>query len=222
MPFKSKSQQRWMYANKPEMAKQWSEETPDHKALPEKASDAATRKEASYLLRKVKEKIAADALATAWDAIKVPIAATADAIAEDAKRKEDDEEKLQRAVDRHTRERVARQIAKQRVPKLGAYKAPVPSSERQHEARKSATKSLRKQAMVAKLCDLFKDLESKKHPKGVKVIKHAVKTIPIDPVKDDKAQEKRSHTEIHFCKDQRLKMAALVLHKLAARRIAGA
>jgi len=37
MPFKSKSQQRWMYANKPEMAKKWSDHTSDHKSLPEKA-----------------------------------------------------------------------------------------------------------------------------------------------------------------------------------------
>ena len=36
MPFKSKSQQRWMYANKPDMAKKWSDHTPEHKSLPEK------------------------------------------------------------------------------------------------------------------------------------------------------------------------------------------
>lgn len=36
MPFQSKSQQRWMYANKPEMAKEWSAATPDIKKLPEK------------------------------------------------------------------------------------------------------------------------------------------------------------------------------------------
>jgi hypothetical protein len=28
MPFKSQAQRRWMYANKPEMAKQWEDETP--------------------------------------------------------------------------------------------------------------------------------------------------------------------------------------------------
>ena len=27
MPFKSQAQRRWMYANKPEMAKQWEDET---------------------------------------------------------------------------------------------------------------------------------------------------------------------------------------------------
>jgi len=37
MPFKSKAQQRWMYANKPDMAKKWSDHTSDHKSLPEKA-----------------------------------------------------------------------------------------------------------------------------------------------------------------------------------------
>lgn len=28
MPFKSEAQKRWMYANKPEMAKEWEAETP--------------------------------------------------------------------------------------------------------------------------------------------------------------------------------------------------
>lgn len=37
MPFKSKRQQRWMFANKPRMAKRWAEHTPNIKALPERA-----------------------------------------------------------------------------------------------------------------------------------------------------------------------------------------
>jgi len=45
MPFKSKSQQRWMYANEPEMAKKWSDHTPSHKSLPEKAKKKKKRKE---------------------------------------------------------------------------------------------------------------------------------------------------------------------------------
>jgi hypothetical protein len=36
MPFKSEDQRRWMYANKPEMAKEWEEETPKGKKLPKK------------------------------------------------------------------------------------------------------------------------------------------------------------------------------------------
>ena len=28
MPFKSQAQKRWMYANKPEMAKEWEDDTP--------------------------------------------------------------------------------------------------------------------------------------------------------------------------------------------------
>jgi hypothetical protein len=36
MPIVSKAQQRWMFANKPEMAERWAKETPDIKALPEK------------------------------------------------------------------------------------------------------------------------------------------------------------------------------------------
>lgn len=38
MPFKSESQRRWMYANKPEMAKRWEKETPKEKPLPEKVA----------------------------------------------------------------------------------------------------------------------------------------------------------------------------------------
>tara|TARA_R100000781_G_scaffold65365_2_gene41133 strand:- start:3810 stop:3986 length:177 start_codon:yes stop_codon:yes gene_type:complete len=34
MPFKSQAQRRWMYTNKPEMAKQWEDETPDTASLP--------------------------------------------------------------------------------------------------------------------------------------------------------------------------------------------
>lgn len=37
MPFKSKKQRKWMYANKPEMAKEWEKHTSDND-LPEKAS----------------------------------------------------------------------------------------------------------------------------------------------------------------------------------------
>jgi hypothetical protein len=40
MPFKSKAQRRWMYANDPEMAKEWERETPKDKELPEKVASA--------------------------------------------------------------------------------------------------------------------------------------------------------------------------------------
>ena len=36
MPFKSKQQEKWMFATKPKMAKRWAEETPNPKALPKK------------------------------------------------------------------------------------------------------------------------------------------------------------------------------------------
>jgi len=36
MPFKSKQQEKWMFATKPEMAKQWAKETPNQKTLPKK------------------------------------------------------------------------------------------------------------------------------------------------------------------------------------------
>ena len=34
MPFKSRAQQRWMFANHPKMAKRWAAETKDFKGLP--------------------------------------------------------------------------------------------------------------------------------------------------------------------------------------------
>ena len=39
MPFKSVSQQKWMYANHPEMAKEWESHTPSNAALPTRVSD---------------------------------------------------------------------------------------------------------------------------------------------------------------------------------------
>jgi hypothetical protein len=35
MPFKSEAQKGWMYANKPEMAKEWQSATPKGKKLPQ-------------------------------------------------------------------------------------------------------------------------------------------------------------------------------------------
>jgi hypothetical protein len=43
MPFKSKTQRRWMYANEPEMAKRWEEHTPKNSKLPEKVKEAYIR-----------------------------------------------------------------------------------------------------------------------------------------------------------------------------------
>jgi|8_EtaG_2_1085327.scaffolds.fasta_scaffold327443_2 hypothetical protein len=41
MPFTSKAQRAWMYANKPEMAKRWEKETPNYvlKRLPNRSKD---------------------------------------------------------------------------------------------------------------------------------------------------------------------------------------
>lgn len=36
MPMKSQAQRKWMYANKPQMAKEWEAETPKGKKLPKK------------------------------------------------------------------------------------------------------------------------------------------------------------------------------------------
>lgn len=36
MPFKSKQQAKWMFTNKPKMAKKWAKETPDISKLPKR------------------------------------------------------------------------------------------------------------------------------------------------------------------------------------------
>lgn len=43
MPFKSRQQAKWMFSQKPEMAKQWAAETPDIKALPKKVGKKKRR-----------------------------------------------------------------------------------------------------------------------------------------------------------------------------------
>lgn len=44
MPFKSKAQQKWMYANKPAMAKQWQSDTPKGAKLPARAKQRGKKK----------------------------------------------------------------------------------------------------------------------------------------------------------------------------------
>lgn len=48
MPFKSKAQQRWMFATRPKMAERWAEHTKDFKTLPDKVG--ATPKEGTDLM----------------------------------------------------------------------------------------------------------------------------------------------------------------------------
>jgi|TARA_R110002012_G_scaffold122571_1_gene272683 hypothetical protein len=43
MPFKSQAQRKWMYANKPEMAKMWEDETPAGR-LPSRLNSKSTSK----------------------------------------------------------------------------------------------------------------------------------------------------------------------------------
>jgi hypothetical protein len=44
MPFKSKAQQGFMFANMPKTAKKWAKETPNMKSLPKKVAKKAKRK----------------------------------------------------------------------------------------------------------------------------------------------------------------------------------
>lgn len=43
MPFKSKQQEKWMYANKPKMAKEWMSMTRDPKSLPKKVHKSSVK-----------------------------------------------------------------------------------------------------------------------------------------------------------------------------------
>ena len=57
MPFKSKAQMRWMFANHPEMAKRWAEHTPNIKNLPERSySSSSTTDEDKEENKEKKEK----------------------------------------------------------------------------------------------------------------------------------------------------------------------
>lgn len=44
MPFKSRAQQKWMYKNKPAMAKEWQAATPKGKKLPARVKKKAVKK----------------------------------------------------------------------------------------------------------------------------------------------------------------------------------
>jgi hypothetical protein len=44
MPFKSKAQQKYMFATMPETAKKWAKETPNMKRLPKKAARKPQRR----------------------------------------------------------------------------------------------------------------------------------------------------------------------------------
>lgn len=44
MPFKSQAQRKWMYANKPKMAKKWEKHTPKGKKLPKKVKKKKKKK----------------------------------------------------------------------------------------------------------------------------------------------------------------------------------
>lgn len=47
MPFVSKAQRAWMYANHPAMAEKWEEHTPKDKKLPSRVGDKVASKKCS-------------------------------------------------------------------------------------------------------------------------------------------------------------------------------
>ena len=44
MPFKSEAQKKWMFANKPKMAKEWANVTPKGKKLPKRVTKKKVKK----------------------------------------------------------------------------------------------------------------------------------------------------------------------------------
>jgi len=60
VPFKSQQQRKWMYANDPEMAKEWEKETPKGKKLPKYAPKKKKKKKSSLDYRSYIVKTAAD------------------------------------------------------------------------------------------------------------------------------------------------------------------
>lgn len=51
MPFVSKAQRKWMYSNKPKMAKEWESKTPKGKKLPEHVKKTKKRMSVHQKLR---------------------------------------------------------------------------------------------------------------------------------------------------------------------------
>ncbi len=56
MPFKSKAQERFMFAKKPELAKDFAAKTPSQAALPEKAAGPAAPKQMGFMKALIKGK----------------------------------------------------------------------------------------------------------------------------------------------------------------------
>ena len=55
-PFKSKKQQAWMFSNKPKMAKEWADETPNIKSLPTTVSTKGSYNKIRSFMKKKKSK----------------------------------------------------------------------------------------------------------------------------------------------------------------------
>jgi hypothetical protein len=154
---------------------------------------------------------AADVLDTALQAISAPVTAARDA----EKERQEDEAKLQKAVDRNVRERMARQLAKQRVPKIGADVSTINNQNRHLEGVvKGKTMNFDRE----KLAGLAGKLKGRgicvpvPKPKGITISK---KTITV--AKPKKKKEKKS-TDL-LCHPQRLGIAKLAAVKLVRRNM---
>ena len=167
-------------------------------------------KVASLARRAAKEKASSDVLDTAFQAISAPISAARDA----EKERRDKEEKLQKAVDRNVRERMARQIAKQRVPKIGADVSTTVSRNRHPEGVvEGKTMNFDREKLAA----LVEKLKGRgvcvpvSKPKGITISK---KTITV--AKPKKKEKKAADL---LCHRQRLGIAKLAAEKIAKREL---
>ncbi len=196
MPYKSEAQRRYFNANREKLeaegvdVDEWNDSSKGKK-LPKKSEKSAV---ASLARRAAKEKASSDVLDTAFQAISAPISAARDA----EKERRDKEEKLQKAVDRNVRERMARQIAKQRVPKIGADVSTTVSQNRHPEGVvEGKTMNFDREKLAA----LVEKLKGRgvcvpvSKPKGITISKKTI-TVAKPKKKEKKAADLLCHRQI--------------------------
>ena len=75
MPFKSEAQRKWMYANHPDMAKEWESHTPKGEKLPKRKKRRRKRRSKSVVLALWASKVTYDCLMECGDNIEAGLAA---------------------------------------------------------------------------------------------------------------------------------------------------
>jgi hypothetical protein len=169
------------------------------------------------LMLKNMRKQGSDVIDIAFQTIKTPIVAAMSAFENKHKARQKEEGKMQTAVDRNVRERIARRIAKKRVPKIGADNSSKLLSNRHFEAPIKDENMTPQRQKLASLCDKLKGrgvrvpVKDKKVPSdGIKITK---KTVSVS-----KPKLKISSAVQLFPKKQRTKLAAFLIGKYAEKK----